>query len=428
MNKVRFNLLTALGISILTLCSTPVMADYAAAVLADGPIAYYSLDEVDGGAGTTATNQGTLGGVANGEFFGEEFESDAGPGLPGFGANNKAIRLTRLNEDGVETAFEDASGVSVDEPILDELTAFTLSGWINPTEHDLSQRAGIFGQDNAIEFGFIGASQIQMWAQLPGGGTQSNVTINVSYEDFENDEWHHIALTGDGESGDVIFYVDGVEQDFIDNNQAPLEDIEVDSYGVSGNPFYIGGGPIYGADRQYAGAIDEVAVFDKALTEEQVMAHYQAGITGGGGNNGDINGDGNIDATDIDALAAGIQAQSNEGQLDINGDGSVSAADHTALVKDVIGTWIGDANLDGEFNSSDFVAVFTAGLFETNQPAGWAQGDWNGDGVFGSGDFVAAFTDGGFEQGPPPAAVPEPATGIMVLVGTLGLMVARRRS
>lgn len=59
----------------------------------------------------------------------------------------------------------------------------------------------------------------------------------------------------------------------------------------------------------------------------------------------------------------------------------------------------GDANLDGHFNSSDLVAVFQAGKYETMQPATWAEGDWNGDGVFDSGDLVAAFQDGCYEDG-----------------------------
>ena len=96
---------------------------------------------------------------------------------------------------------------------------------------------------------------------------------------------------------------------------------------------------------------------------------------------------------------------------------------------DVLGTWIGDSNLDGEFNSSDFVNVFTAGKFETGDPATWAEGDWNGDGVFGSGDFVAAFTDGGFELGPRPAAatVPEPTTFALMMISCLGILAIRRK-
>lgn len=142
---------------------------------------------------------------------------------------------------------------------------------------------------------------------------------------------------------------------------------------------------------------------------------------------GDHDNNGVIDANDLN-IQAGFQ-QSGDAAGDINGDGATNFDDRLVQIKSVP-TWVGDSNLDGEFNSSDFVSVFTAGKFETGNAASWAEGDWNGDGEFNSSDFVVAFTDGGFELGPvAPAAstVPEPSTLGLVLVGFLGL-VARRRS
>ena len=91
--------------------------------------------------------------------------------------------------------------------------------------------------------------------------------------------------------------------------------------------------------------------------------------------------------------------------------------------------WIGDANMDGEFNSGDFVAVFQAGKYETGEIAAWSQGDWNGDRVFDSGDFVAAFQDGGYEMGPRSitAAVPEPSGCLFVTLATLLFPLIRRK-
>jgi len=81
----------------------------------------------------------------------------------------------------------------------------------------------------------------------------------------------------------------------------------------------------------------------------------------------------------------------------------------------------------GEFNSTDLVAVFSAGQYEDTieDNSTWATGDWNADGDFDSGDLVLAFTDGGYEQGPRPAAVPEP-TGLMLIVGAAILIASRR--
>ena len=77
-------------------------------------------------------------------------------------------------------------------------------------------------------------------------------------------------------------------------------------------------------------------------------------------------------------------------------------------------TYFGDADLDGDFDSNDFVAVFAAGQYEDVLVGNstWATGDWNGDAEFGSGDMVFAFQFGGYELGPRAAAavVPEPGS------------------
>ena len=148
---------------------------------------------------------------------------------------------------------------------------------------------------------------------------------------------------------------------------------------------------------------------------------------------GDFDNDSMLTASDIDALSGAIRAASNEAQFDLNGDSQVNDADRTVWVQDLKNTYIGDSNLDGLFNSSDLVAVFSVGKFEQDVDAGWADGDWTGDGRFNTGDFVAAFGDGGFEAGPRAAtqAVPEPAScGLLLLGGllALGTVQARRAS
>jgi hypothetical protein len=89
----------------------------------------------------------------------------------------------------------------------------------------------------------------------------------------------------------------------------------------------------------------------------------------------------------------------------------------------------GDANLDGEFNSSDLVEVFQRGKYELDIDAGWAEGDWNGDRRFDSGDMVAAFQDGGYEVGALAAvsAVPEPSCGLLLAIAVIGICQLRKR-
>jgi hypothetical protein len=135
-----------------------------------------------------------------------------------------------------------------------------------------------------------------------------------------------------------------------------------------------------------------------------------------------------LDADDIDLLAAAIRDISIDPQFDVNGDGWITTADHTSWVTDVRKTWIGDANLDGEFNSTDLIDALAAGSYEVDVVAGWASGDFDGSGRFDSSDLIEALADGGYEQGPLPAvaAVPEPEACALLTVGLAVALCGRR--
>ena len=145
---------------------------------------------------------------------------------------------------------------------------------------------------------------------------------------------------------------------------------------------------------------------------------------------GDFDLDGLISATDLELLSASIIAEDHDTLFDLNDDQMINLQDLNSWVKDIKNTWFGDANLDGEFNTSDLIDVFQAGKFEASEFAGWSEGDWNSDGRFGTGDLIVAFQDGGFEMGPVQqvATVPEPNPLILVLIGSFFRLVRRRRS
>ena len=113
---------------------------------------------------------------------------------------------------------------------------------------------------------------------------------------------------------------------------------------------------------------------------------------------GDLNEDGRVTASDIDHLCAAFGDQNSE--LDLTSDGIVDLDDLSRLVRELIGTSIGDADLDGRFGTSDLVKVFAGGEFEdaTNGNSTWADGDWNCDHDFGTGDLVFALQSGGFNN------------------------------
>ena len=168
--------------------------------------------------------------------------------------------------------------------------------------------------------------------------------------------------------------------------------------------------------------------WDVQYTGESVILS----IAGVAGTLGDFDGNGTIDATDIDLLSAEVRAGTNDPQYDVNSDGLVNDQDRSQWVDSLKSTYVGDSNLDGQFDSGDLVAVFTVGEYEDGVAgnSGWADGDWNGDGDFDTTDFVAAFSAGGYEQGPRPAlaaAVPEPNTLSLLFAGLIGLRIAIAR-
>jgi hypothetical protein len=147
---------------------------------------------------------------------------------------------------------------------------------------------------------------------------------------------------------------------------------------------------------------------------------------------GDFNGDEMLDINDLNALSSAIQENDPNLKFDLNYSNAVAFEDQRLWVKELKQTFFGDANLDGEFNSSDLVVVFDAGQYEDGIAgnSNWATGNWNGDAEFSTSDLVLAFQDGGYEQGPlaVASAVPEPPSLCLFLLGGGFLARGRRRS
>ncbi len=117
------------------------------------------------------------------------------------------------------------------------------------------------------------------------------------------------------------------------------------------------------------------------------------------GLNADVNGDGVIDGDDLDRVCAAVIERDQDSRFDLDHNGRVDVIDHRFLVKSVMGTDAGDANLDGRFNSADLVLAFQSGTYEDDTVGNskWREGDWDCDGDFTSSDMVMAFQTGLYE-------------------------------
>jgi hypothetical protein len=354
----------------------------------------------------------------NGEVLDAEYTADKG-GRTG-AAGDRAMDFGDFNNDAYVDIITAADG-AFDSLTENDMTTLTM--WI-------------FGNDEqpVDQWTFYAGPYRQLGSHIPWSnsnvyfdvaGTEDSACctdrINTPIDlDTFSEEWNHYAFV---KNEDETFIYQNGELLIEGFDMRPLNEI---------TEFFVGVGP-EGDRRSYAGLIDDFGVFNTALDEAEINDIMMNGFSGGGGGiTGDFDNNGALELADINALTTASASGANDPAFDLTGDAIVNADDVTKWVKDTtIGnSWIGDANFDGEFNSSDFVAVFQGGLFETGNPANWSLGDWNGDGVFGSGDFVAAFQDGGFELGPRGAAlnaVPEPSSLVLAFLGIFAFVSQRRK-
>lgn len=146
---------------------------------------------------------------------------------------------------------------------------------------------------------------------------------------------------------------------------------------------------------------------------------------------GDFDGNGEWECLDVDALTADIAAGMNTAIYDMNGDNVVDEADlaewltvagpQRGLAGPIL---VGDANLDGTVDGTDFLAWNTNKFSDPDIDA-YCGGDFNASGFVDGQDFLEWNTNKFTSSGISP--VPEPSSILMLLVG-MGLALRVRRS
>ena len=100
---------------------------------------------------------------------------------------------------------------------------------------------------------------------------------------------------------------------------------------------------------------------------------------------GDLNLDRKINAADIDLLYEQIHQPNPDRRFDLTGDDLVQQDDVDLLIGSILNTRLGDSDLDGDVDISDFESV--ASGFGSDG-ASWEQGDFDGDRKITFADFV----------------------------------------
>ena len=246
-----------------------------------------------------------------------------------------------------------------------------------------------------------------------GGGAEANANYQVD----EFDTWSMKGdldriLTAPVEADVLQYHAFTFSEDGIGRHHINGQLVGEGEIGLGSLQGLVLGGRQNGFERS---GIDfaEVLIYSEELMEadRQAIEGYLEAKYFGSGLVGDFNQDGELNAPDIDDLTAQSASGANDLTYDLNDDSLVNEDDVQVWVKELFNSWMGDANLDGKFSSTDLVQVLAAGTYELDVPAVWSSGDFNGDARTNSTDLVVALGDGGYELGPRAAvaAVPEPA-------------------
>lgn len=228
---------------------TPAVNSYEAAVVAAGPLAYWRLNETSGSyaydsmSGYDATN-------TDGTTLAQPGPR-ASSSNPGFESSNYAYLY-----DGV--AAQSSTGVS----LLNNRTNVTVSGWVNIP--GAIARGGLFGQNNVFEFRFLDTTTIELWT--PSGYIDYTFTGTVS-----PDQWVFLTYVGTGTS--LKLYINGTLA-------ATATTTATAGYGTSPYPFIFTGDTSGNGDASIAGYLDEVAMFNRALSDNEISALYSTGHYG----------------------------------------------------------------------------------------------------------------------------------------------------
>ena len=246
--------------------STP----YEALVATDGAVEYLRLDETDPQV-DTAANSGNLGAAADGLHF---------PGL----SHNVAGALvgdsnTAATYSAIDTTSTDGGVPTIVpfNPALNPAGSFTVEAWLKPSIFaGANQPCALYNRITAN----APFTHREGWDifQLSGGwrfrmfnGDGNNTAFDINGGPMNVGGWQHVVAVYDASVPAAMLYVNGV--------LSQVSSQPVGSYVANTSaPFSIGGFPLYSNghfENPFFGSIDEVAMYNTALSASQILAHYQ---------------------------------------------------------------------------------------------------------------------------------------------------------
>jgi hypothetical protein len=169
-------------------------------------------------------------------------------------------------------------------------SGFTIAAWINPTEvtknHPLVEWALPLVPVNGLNLwislpplhGGTGAGSLIL--DIPDLGTaETDHFLSTPQGLIQSNVWQHVAATYDQSSGIAALYVNGTL--LTRTNFGALNAYAYGDLWFGYNPVSKGWGPaVYGEEIHYQGAMDEISVFNRALSSSEIQAMFSAGNYG----------------------------------------------------------------------------------------------------------------------------------------------------
>ncbi|MFN5972631.1 MAG: LamG-like jellyroll fold domain-containing protein [Microcystis sp.] len=155
------------------------------------------------------------------------------------------------------------SYITASKSLMDNLSTFTLEGWVKALSLPENGRISLFGQNDVIEFG-INSQKLVVWTKDYSNSFHADAVYPLH-------EWHHVAVVGNGTN--VLLYLDGV----------PIKTggSQTQNYGNSSDPFQIGAGVWSGGKTDlFNGNIAEVRIWEVARTQAEIQADAYKRLSG----------------------------------------------------------------------------------------------------------------------------------------------------
>lgn len=245
-----------------------VKADYAAGAaslgtknqsfLSNGLIGYWKMDEAGiDNEGETITD--SSGNNRTGTLGGDNSTGDNGSGMD----------CTATGKHGTGCSFDGTDDyISLSPHYTPNSNSFTVASWINLDSAAAASAnvLAIFGNDQNTPFFGYQPSVNRLHSLRQYSTSSQNVSSTTMTTTLADSSWHHVAMSVDQTTYQVTFYVDGA--------LVSSHSIGTEGYTHSNGALQKLGNSFLAGSTDWQGSLDEMRLYNRALSPDEVQALY----------------------------------------------------------------------------------------------------------------------------------------------------------